>query len=175
MPQMSTKTLKTKRKLDSAIVELQAQGQKITAEKLAQIVGVTTQAVHLFMSKHDMLHFLPASNQRKRTLGIVAELKGMDVSGLLVKEIHQLPIDGLADVKTDRLYTILRENNIAYRRPMENIEQILKDVDLSQHNIQELASMTGFEKDAIKYYSEKHNKPFKRMRVRSSKVDTAEQ
>ncbi|WP_156668999.1 hypothetical protein [Ralstonia insidiosa] len=128
-------------KVRKAIAELQAKGAKVTSKSIGEHLDISHQRVHQILTESNELSLLPSARRKAIRPTLIEAIKKFDTAHLSLKEIQQLPIDGLADLPHFYLGQILRKNSIPHGF---NIEEKLSQIDTAQYTVKELSKMTGY-------------------------------
>jgi len=144
--------------IHNAINDLENRGEKVTISSIAKVIGISKQRVHQVLKISDELSILDNAQQRKQKLVIAKALKAFDTAFLSTKEIQNLPIDGIKDMPTNTLYTLLIDHNIPHSF---TAEEKLSTIDTSQYTARELHELIGGSFRTMRQILYKNKIPFK--------------
>ncbi|WP_139352320.1 hypothetical protein [Burkholderia cenocepacia] len=148
----------TLNRVKKAVSELNANGTKTNAANVGKHLGISRQRVHQILKASGELSILDNTQQREQKSHIAEALNAFDTAFLSVKEIQNLPIDGIKDISYGSLVDLLSTYNIPH---CYSIEEKLSTIDTSQYTAKELHKLVGGHFRTMQQILYKKRLPFK--------------
>ncbi|WP_143279571.1 hypothetical protein [Burkholderia cenocepacia] len=175
--------------INKAMNELQAQGIAPNTQKIADILGVTRQAVHLFLIRTDKLNEYHQIKNSKKNEALEI-LKNIDTKDMQISDIYKLvskSFDGNFMAYSSFL-DLVEKNNVPHK---ETYLDKLSKIDSSKYTSNELHEMFGkhvslysfrsslyglkipYKKSPFVSINNKKNMEYKALAVKVKKFDTS--
>lgn len=153
----------TVEKINQAIEKLQSEGIAPDQQKIADLLGVTRQAVQHRL-KHDKKLHEYHGIKKARADAILEVLKNLETRSISVTNLYKLVAQQFEGdfITYNQFLYILNKNNIPHKTHTKDVSIRIKTMETAGHSARNIAKELGTDEKYVRRLANTHNLPYKK-------------